>query len=378
MERETGFEPATSSLGSWHPLDESRAHCAMPPLEPSPDLAQFQAKSFDNSFAGEVIDVHQFLGLPPGAVHIDRAPIRINQPPERRPVIDPLAHLRLRLGQPVRRGDQFHYEIRTERQEAFLLFLTELLQPAALYPRSVRRQRGAVGEDVFRVGIECPAASVPLRPHAQLGREIAVTESGFGAGRGHDYDFSVAISLDAEFGILGAELEVFLLVHRALSPDFKGGAGCTVREDDLHTLRITLHRPIGQKRYLLYPIIRKNPRRFSASSAPSTPFGTAPSITPSTPRPSSLSATTTCTAFAVAQKMEHTSGTSLIRPSTLIGYPSVMTTTKMCPAAMALAFFAANTFNPSSLPSTRVRHGPDASLNATPNFICGTVFTMAS
>ena len=75
-------------MGSWHPLDESRAHCAMPPLKASPDLAQFQAKSFDNSFAGEVIDVHQFLGFPPGAVHIDRAPIRIDQPPERRTVMN--------------------------------------------------------------------------------------------------------------------------------------------------------------------------------------------------------------------------------------------------------------------------------------------------
>ncbi len=32
----------------------------------------------------------------------------------------------------------------------------------------------------------------------------------------------------------------------------------------------------------------------------------------------------------------------------------------------------------SSLPSKRVRQAPEASLNATPNFACGTVFTMAS
>src|ERR1035441_6816690 len=57
---------------------------AIAPLKTSPDFAQFQAKSFDNSLAGEVIDVHQFLGFPRGAVHIDRAPIGINQPPERR------------------------------------------------------------------------------------------------------------------------------------------------------------------------------------------------------------------------------------------------------------------------------------------------------
>src|ERR1035437_133800 len=94
-------------------LAGSRANRMIPALKPAPDLAQFQAKTFDNSLAGQAIDVHQFLGFQPWAVHIDRAPIRIDQPPERRPILDPLAHLRLRLGQPVRRGDQLHYEIRT-------------------------------------------------------------------------------------------------------------------------------------------------------------------------------------------------------------------------------------------------------------------------
>jgi hypothetical protein len=50
----------------------------------------------------------------------------------------------------------------------------------------------------------------------------------------------------------------------------------------------------------------------------------------------------------------------------------------MWPAPIAVAFLAASALSASSLPSTRVRHGPDASLNATPNFICGTVFTIAS
>src|SRR5690349_20734659 len=34
--------------------------------------------------------------------------------------------------------------------------------------------------------------------------------------------------------------------------------------------------------------------------------------------------------------------------------------------------------NSSSLPSARVRHGPEDSLNASPNLACGTVFTTAS
>src|SRR5206468_10701172 len=69
----------------------------------------------------------------------------------------------------------------------------------------------------------------------------------------------------------------------------------------------------------LYPILRRKSRRLAASSAVSTPLGDAPSITPSTPRPCSFSATITLTGFAVAQKMEQTSGTSWIRPRTLMG-----------------------------------------------------------
>src|SRR3990170_2279253 len=51
---------------------------------------------------------------------------------------------------------------------------------------------------------------------------------------------------------------------------------------------------------------------------------------------------------------------------------------KKCPAPTARAFFAAMAFRPSSFPSTRTRHGPEASQNATPNLIPGTEFTRAS
>jgi hypothetical protein len=53
-----------------------------------------------------------------------------------------------------------------------------------------------------------------------------------------------------------------------------------------------------------------------------------------------------------------------------------MTTTKVRPAAMALAFDGERGQG-SSLPLARVRQGSEASLKATPNFICGTVLTMA-
>ena len=68
----------------------------------------------------------------------------------------------------------------------------------------------------------------------------------------------------------------------------------------------------------------------------------------------------------------------MIRLSTLIGYASRSASTKMCPAPIAVAFRAASAFRSSSLPSTLVRHAPEASLNAMPNLACGTVFTTAS
>jgi hypothetical protein len=45
------------------------------------------------------------------------------------------------------------------------------------------------------------------------------------------------------------------------------------------------------------------------SAGPSTPLGEVPSITPNTPLPWALFAMITSTGLAVAQKMEHTSGT---------------------------------------------------------------------
>src|SRR5579872_2086568 len=55
-----------------------------------------------------------------------------------------------------------------------------------------------------------------------------------------------------------------------------------------------------------------------------------------------------------------------------------MAITKVWPAAMAWALRVAFDFRSASFPSTRVKHAPEASLNAMPNFICGTVLTMAS
>jgi len=52
--------------------------------------------------------------------------------------------------------------------------------------------------------------------------------------------------------------------------------------------------------------------------------------------------------------------------------------TNVCPAPIEIAFRVAKAFRSSSLPSTLVRQGPEASLKAMPNFICGTVFTIAS
>src|SRR5207244_2064988 len=94
----------------------------------------------------------------------------------------------------------------------------------------------------------------------------------------------------------------------------------------------------NELRHRLYPILRRNPCRHSAPEASSTPLGELPSITPRTPRPCCVWARTISTGFAVAQKIEHTSGISRIRPRTLIGKPSRRETTKTWPAAMDWAF----------------------------------------
>jgi hypothetical protein len=76
-----------------------------------------------------------------------------------------------------------------------------------------------------------------------------------------------------------------------------------------------------------------------------------PSIAPSTPLPWSVSATTTSTGFAVAQKIRHTSGTILIAFRTLTG---------------------------ASLLELRTRHLPEASQKASPNLSLGTAPTKVS
>src|ERR1700688_4529264 len=118
----------------------------------------------------------------------------------------------------------------------------------------------------------------------------------------------------------------------------------------------------------LYPILRSSPWRHSTSVAVSMPLGDDPSMTPSTPLPCSVWATITSTGLAVAQKMLQTSGVSGIRFLMLMGKPPRNATTKRWPAPMAVALLVAIVLSSSSLPSTRVKQAPDASLNAMPNF----------
>src|SRR5438309_626829 len=130
--------------------------------------------------------------------------------------------------------------------------------------------------------------------------------------------------------------------------------------------------------YRLYPIFRRNSLRAAISAGPSTPFGKLPSITPITPRPCSVFATSTSTGLAVAQKIEHTSGMFCTTFNRFMGYASRRMRTKTCPAPKAWALAMAAFRSSSSLPSARVRHGPEDSLKASPNLACGTVFTTAS
>src|SRR3989304_2532266 len=130
--------------------------------------------------------------------------------------------------------------------------------------------------------------------------------------------------------------------------------------------------------YNLYPILRRNCLRFWMSFSVSTPLGLYPSITPIMPLPCSVSATMTCTGFAVVQKTEHTSGHALMEFNTFTGNDSLMRITNIWPAAMLPAFRIAISLRVLSFPSDLTRHGPEASQNAMPNFIPGTALTMTS
>jgi len=87
--------------------------------------------------------------------------------------------------------------------------------------------------------------------------------------------------------------------------------------------------------------------------------GGLPSMTPSTPRPCSLLATTISTGLAVAQKIEHTSGTFRIAFKTLMGYAFWMSSTKTWPQPNARALRMAVSRSPSSFPSARVKQAPE-------------------
>src|SRR5262245_37660117 len=123
----------------------------------------------------------------------------------------------------------------------------------------------------------------------------------------------------------------------------------------------------------LYPIARRSALRSASSPSVSTPSGGWPSITPSTPRPPSVSPTTISSGFAVAQKIRQTSGTVLIAFNTLTGNPPSSATTNTWPAAIACALRTATSTSARSLPLRRTSRGPLASLNAIPKRRPGTL-----
>src|SRR3989304_3659689 len=108
------------------------------------------------------------------------------------------------------------------------------------------------------------------------------------------------------------------------------------------------------------------------------PFVLIPSITPITPRPCSVSPTSTSTVLAVAQKIRQTSGTALTAFSTLIGKALPSRIRKTWPAPIAWALVAACAVNAGSVPLERTSAGPEASLKASPKRMPGTAPTSAS
>ena len=96
------------------------------------------------------------------------------------------------------------------------------------------------------------------------------------------------------------------------------------------------------------------------------PTGGSPSMTPTTPRPRGVTATSTPTGLALAQKIVHTSGTALSGLRTFTGKPSRSSTTNECPAATAAAFTAASVTSSGSFPDRRTSRSCDASQKPTP------------
>ena len=86
----------------------------------------------------------------------------------------------------------------------------------------------------------------------------------------------------------------------------------------------------------------------------------------------------TCTGFAVAQKIWHTSGHCLTAFSRLMGYAPFKITKNVCPLATRSALSTAAEISAGSLPSERIRQGPEASQNAMPNFAAGAVVATIS
>ena len=119
-------------------------------------------------------------------------------------------------------------------------------------------------------------------------------------------------------------------------------------------------------------------RRSAMSASCSMPTGGDPSITPMIPRPRPVTATSTSTWLAVAQKIVQTSGTALSGFSTLTGKPSLSRITNAWPAPMASAFAAARPVSSASLPDRRTSRAEEASQNATPKRRCGLTPASAS
>src|SRR5688572_33319875 len=92
---------------------------------------------------------------------------RMQYPAEAAAVRYPLFHLRLHLRETVAGGGQFHYEVRAQRKEAFLLALWNGCEPGPENPSGVGRSHGAVGQQAPRARIARDPSPVALAPHLQ-------------------------------------------------------------------------------------------------------------------------------------------------------------------------------------------------------------------
>jgi hypothetical protein len=150
-------------------LSPERSLPAGPASERRPDRRQVEDEAGQLGVGGDLGGIVEALDGLSRSVDLDAPFVGVDQPAAAGAVVAVLRHLRLEVGEGVRRRPQLDDEVRAKGKEAPLLLRGEAGQPGALDPRRVRRAHRAVGQDEPARGVEGDPAAVPLGPVGQGG-----------------------------------------------------------------------------------------------------------------------------------------------------------------------------------------------------------------